>query len=920
MRNGLLVLLLIACGLCGAAAGGEETVRSGPWELRFDDATGDWTALSWNGKPLLAENTATPAVDVQTEDGRWLQMQRGVEPRLLETVWHEDAATLILTRRAGDWTLMELVRFGADGNENRIARDLGLTWDPEGGTGAAASKFHGVMLSAALPKTGRYLVPTQIAQANGRGRCADLPIGQAANTSWAIWPMLIEPEDGLTLLCISDMRRDPGSTLIWSEDDRLRLVQDFHAEGWAERGVTQEVGTAFIEVVPAPLEVALAEAVWAWYDDVGLHVPPSRPDWVRDAVLYSFHPGGTIGSGFRDLGGFTAARENLLPIVERLGMGAVWALPIEDRSCYWPRDYYRFQPGLGSPQEYRALVDAAHEAGIRFWQDIVPHGGTPAFGQVRGNKPWWLAFDENGDAQSYWCWDFGEPHWQQYIAGVAAHYVRVFGIDGYRIDACGGNRITNWRRAGFPPRDPTPANVPEDYWDVSLDEVGGEVPALSYERGSLGRRQGGMEMIRTIREAVRLHQPETGAVLAEVENNPYMQEADVVYDFGLAHSVFPRLRRTDPAEGVPYLRTWLEEQKLAEPRGTTRLRYTESHDTVRARGLYGIAAARALRALTMWIAGMPMVYHDSDRGDGPFLQRAIAVRRALTELRRGEADYLAVETDPPYVFACLRRAGEDASIVLVNLSAEAATVRCAVPSGKLPGPLHGEAVLWDAMSGEGAGPLEAVPGSLSFSRAMRPWEATVLAIRPAGEAAPLPPPLEQEAARAEAPADGLPHVSVEAQTVTVTGTSYVMVLDAKTGLLRSWGRADGSVLLDHSDVLLGVTGVADAEFERELGEDGSVLRWIADLEGRGGIELTYRCRQDGVHLDALLTDETPGGRAGLIFRAPNAFRYRIGTAEGILDDWFSPRHSAGRPGDGGGIYYRRQGNEVIWEARRQPLS
>ena len=74
---------------------------------------------------------------------------------------------------------------------------------------------------------------------------------------------------------------------------------------------------------------------------------------------------------------------------------------------------------------------------------------------------------------------------QRYMRGVADHYVRTFGIDGYRIDACSGSKIMNWN------------------------------PAIPYARASMARSQGGLAMQRAIREGVRKLQTE-GSTLAEV--------------------------------------------------------------------------------------------------------------------------------------------------------------------------------------------------------------------------------------------------------------------------------------------------------------------------------------------------------------------------------------------------------------------
>ncbi|GBC97709.1 hypothetical protein HRbin17_00198 [bacterium HR17] len=144
---------------------------------------------------------------------------------------------------------------------------------------------------------------------------------------------------------------------------------------------------------------------------------------------------------------------------------------------------------------------------------------------MKGNKPWWLVLDEDGNALNYWCFDFREPEWQRYIGEVAEYYVRTFGIDGFRVDAVGGSRTMNWRREGFPPAAKVPSNVPADWWQSELTKVGGQVPPLPYERGSLTLREGGLQRLQVIRQATRKHNPDR-AILGEVGIVPSMQEAE----------------------------------------------------------------------------------------------------------------------------------------------------------------------------------------------------------------------------------------------------------------------------------------------------------------------------------------------------------------------------------------------------------
>lgn len=887
------------------------------FSLSLDPNTGVWRTLRWNGETIAeTKSIGYASVDIQTARDKWLSLTDPAVVRPASHTWDAQSSTLRLLRRMGEWELEEQVEFGAEGNPDRIGRSVRLTYRPQA-QGAEAVKFYRVRFVLSLPKQGAFLSPSRDPFDERRsGDIAKLPKGFWGGGVWGVSPLLIEQAPNRTLLFINDARRDPADTTFWTnEDSTVCVAHNFSAQGWAEPNVTQTVGVAYMDVVPAALEEALKTAIWRWFDDVGIKTPANRPDWVRKAALYSFHPGGTIGSNCLDLGGFKAAREQLLPHVARLGFGAVWMLPLEDRSIYNPRDYYRFQEGLGTSAEYRDLVKATHRLGLNVWQDIVPHGGTPPFGHDRGNKPWWLVFDEKGDALSYWCFDFREPEWQRYVAQVAEHYVREYDIDGYRIDAVGGSHMMNWRRAGFPPADKTPANVPEDWWRASLAEVGGNVPALPYERGSLTLREGGLQMMRGIREAVKKLKPEAGAILGEVQSPPYMQEADVLYDFTLAHRMLLEIRRFAPERFVPALQRWLEEQKYAEPRGTVRMRYVESHDTIRSQGWYGVSAVRALMALTMWIQGMPMLYHEAEVGHGPFVQKILALRAALPELQTGDACYEAVKSEPHGVFTCLRTLDRNVSIVAINLTPEACDAVLTVPVERL---LPDRSVVWDAMNGRKV--AEGSPGELRrISLHLDAWAPTVLSLRPVSAPAPVAVEEPQPTVRPPSGAPSPPELRLRGHLAEVQTGRYRLVVNRRTGFLESFCDADGNRLLNPCELALSmpVERGECVSADRQTTE-AVELRSRLKLQGERGATLTYRCLPIHVEIEAALDEALQVGRAGLLFAGVEAYRYRVNTVEGLLDDWFVPRHLLAKQGTHH-IYYRPQGTEIVWQAETNPL-
>ncbi len=906
----------------------QQTVRWGNWGLTFDSQTGDWLELTWQGQ-IVAQAPKSgniPSVDIAVGE-REASRQWLIEPNPKAsclTDWNFDhkTSTLVLTRQVdfsgGQWQLQEVVQFGAQGNPNRIARSLRLAW-----LGSQLVKFYRVRFVLPLPKQGTFLLPTKDPfDPNRFGELSLRPSGWVTSAAWGVGQLLIQQHEDYTLLFVNDSRRDPAATNLRATNDGIFCSHEFTAMGWAEPKATQTIGTAFLEVVPTNLPNALRTAFWRFYDDVGIKVPADRPDWVHKVALYSFHPGGTIGSDFKDLGGFEMARRILLPIVHKLGFKAIWLLPIEDLGVYHPRDYYRFQVGLGSEDEYHALVSEAKKLGMKVWQDIVPHGGRPEFGKVRGNKPWWLVFDEDGNALNYWCFDFREPEWQRYIGEVAEHYVRSFGIDGFRVDAAGGSRIMNWRRRGFPTAEKVPANVPADWWQSELAKVGGQVPALPYERGSLTLREGGLQMLNAIRKATRKHNPE-GAILGEVGIVPYMQEADVIYDFALCHTYLPRLRNYSPAEFVWALMRYFEEQKFAEPKGTIRLRYVESHDSLRMQGWVGVNAVRGMMALTFWIDGMPMLYHEAEIGHGIFLQRVIALRNTLPELQTGEAFYtdaehkaLLVKTEPEGIFTCLRTIDfERASIPVINFNPQSVEATVHLPITFLHLDKAKRYSLWEAMSG--AKVSEGSPDEITTVKlTLLPYQAALLCLRPVDE--PMDKILPNSTdAEFQSPVSS--EQSQKPDGWEIVTANYRLLVDRKTGLLLSFSDAKGKLLLSGCDLVMSEQ-VSVVKVEGEKRTEGSTVTLPLRLVLSNGsqVSLTYRCFPTEVQILASLQEKVKMSRAGLLFAIANAHRWQVNTVEGTLDDWFFARHLSGQRGTHR-IYWRPQGTEVVWQSELTPL-
>ncbi len=634
----------ILASLVSAASAGSFTFQHGPLALTFDEATGTLIRLA-RGNEVLAEACPDryPTSFGIGEYQKTIWAEKLTPGRKLVKRLQPSPDTIELTIAVADYEVVERYKLHAD--PPRVDRSATLTNRGKETVKLRAFTFRTPGLRAT--PDGFYRFPKHWPPRSHP--FAAMKPGTQRSSGLSIAPLLAQLSPTRTLLfaaCSDDsphVRVEEATQSVsghagrGTRDAVFDVVQGIGAAGYLRPNQPQHIGFTTMQVVDAAYWEALPK-LWDWFDSVGIKVPADRPEWLHGAVLYSFHPGGTIGSNWTDLGGFKAATEYLLPTLPKLGVTAIWILPVEYKSPYWPLDYYRFQDGLGTAEEFKALVKRAHELGLKVLLDLVPHGGAP--NAVHNQQhPEFMLRREDGSTLTYWLNDFARPDWQDYIARVAAHYVREYDVDGYRIDACYGSKEYNWD------------------------------PAIPYARASHAGLKGGLEMVKRIRDEVKKLKPRDGAVLAEVESPRHAAVSDFQYDFGLAFTVLHAWRHMPAAEFVPLLQEYLEEQKYINPRGTIFLRHIESHDTLRAQGWYGLEGLRALYALTAWIDGVPMIYHDMEIGHYLALSRINAARLGEPALSRGEALYRAAKS-PPSAFACLRKLGDRQVVPLICLGRE----------------------------------------------------------------------------------------------------------------------------------------------------------------------------------------------------------------------------------------------------------
>jgi 1,4-alpha-glucan branching enzyme len=191
-----------------------------------------------------------------------------------------------------------------------------------------------------------------------------------------------------------------------------------------------------------------------------------RPPLNR-LVIYELHVGEYAGGFFNKAGGQATFQDLIatLPHLDSLGINAIELMPVFDYGLlgksghgwgYDPSSYFALEPAYGTPADFKALIDAAHQRNIAVVMDVVyNHMNDPgALWQMLPDetknpyfKPHSLRrMNEQDDGLMR-----DLDHWSDYVQELVYTSMKMF-IDQYRID---GFRLDYTTRIGWNKDEPT---------------------------------------------------------------------------------------------------------------------------------------------------------------------------------------------------------------------------------------------------------------------------------------------------------------------------------------------------------------------------------------------------------------------------------------------------------------------------------
>lgn len=632
--------MLAAATACAATVAECVSIGTDALRVEIDSTTGRLAGIESQGRTLLADDPGLPSPLVF--DGADIRAQSDV-PWSCAGVRAADEQTAVVEWTFGPWRGSMEWEVHPD---NRMVRlSFAFEW-----TGDEAVRLHGFEVFHGKMRCpggrGRYLLPGRFPPlSRSAAEFLDGHVEEGAICT----PMAIgDNGESSVMVAVNELvpYADYSIPRVIEREDGFSLTTRFETAGWMRKGVPQRVGDVWLCFRDGDAEENLRNT-GDWFRKVGMLPPPDRPPWMESLSLYSMHPCGHAEDNFSDRDGL-ALSARYLPFLEALGVNCIWMRPIEDQSPYVPRDYFAFQPGVGTADDLRAYVAAAHTLGIRVWRDAVVHGGRADSPRAKAH-PEWLAWREDGRPDHVWTYDYSHPGWVAAFSNIVGSLTRDYDLDGWRIDVASGSRGPNWN------------------------------PDAASMRGSSARCQGGIAQQRAIRAASRAESPDS-ATLAESTFASSACASDAIYDYPPNLVWFFRFTDTETVECVRNIRRFLHEQQCAMPPGALLMHYEENHDTLPAPLLFGRAAANALFAMTAWIRGFPLVPDEGEDGCFETWRGILRTRREVPELTRGTCDYDGVAA-PDGVFACLREFAENASLVLVNFNGRRVQGAVSYPGG-----------------------------------------------------------------------------------------------------------------------------------------------------------------------------------------------------------------------------------------------
>jgi len=176
---------------------------------------------------------------------------------------------------------------------------------------------------------------------------------------------------------------------------------------------------------------------------------------LRNQVMYSIYV-----RNYSEEGTFNAIKNDLNRI-KKLGVDVIWFLPIHPigtaerkgtlGSPYAISDYYAVNPELGCIEDFKELVSAIHENGMKCIIDVVYNHTSPDSWLALNHPEWFYKKEDGSFGNRIGEWwdiidlDYNQPQLWDYLIDCLKYWAGI--VDGFRCDVAPLIPLDFWLRA-----------------------------------------------------------------------------------------------------------------------------------------------------------------------------------------------------------------------------------------------------------------------------------------------------------------------------------------------------------------------------------------------------------------------------------------------------------------------------------------
>jgi 1,4-alpha-glucan branching enzyme len=160
-------------------------------------------------------------------------------------------------------------------------------------------------------------------------------------------------------------------------------------------------------------------------------------------VIYEAHIG--MATQFEKIGSYREFTENVLPLIVNAGYNTIQLMAIQEHPFYGSFGYhvssfFAASSRFGTPEDLKALIDKAHQAGIRVIMDLIHSHSVRNVNEGLGlfdGSPGQYFHSNERRIHKAWdslCFDYGKDNVIHFLLSNCRYWLEEYKFDGFRFD------------------------------------------------------------------------------------------------------------------------------------------------------------------------------------------------------------------------------------------------------------------------------------------------------------------------------------------------------------------------------------------------------------------------------------------------------------------------------------------------------